>query len=73
MMSDLTIFLSYNGQSSEDHPNSVYDHRRSTLGNIENKVIAVGSWGPLNLQVELFDISSNTWTTKKPFPYCSEG
>ena len=65
-------FFSYNGQSYEDYPNSVYDHYRSSLGNIDNMVITVGSWLAPNLQTELFDITRSTWTPKKPFPYCSE-
>ena len=63
-----TLYLSYNGQSYDDHPYSVYDHKFISLGNIDNRVVSVGSWN--NNQVELFDITSNTWTTKKSFPYC---
>ena len=65
-------FFSYNGQSYEDHPSSVYDHYRSSLGNIGNMVITVGSWSSGNVQVESFDITRNIWTTKEPYPYCSE-
>ena len=45
---------------------------RTTLGNIENKVVAVGSWVAGNAKVEIFDINSDTWTSKTSFPFCSE-
>ena len=60
---------SFNGEKYEDHPNAANDHYDTSLGNIENKVLAVGSTN--NNKVELLDISSNTWTTKATFPYCS--
>ena len=46
------------------------------LGDIENKILAVGSCcsssgsSQGNNIVELFDISSNTWTTKTSIPFC---
>ena len=64
-------YLSYNGENYTDHPDSVSDHDYTTLGNINNTILAVGSLR--NVKVEMFDISSNTWSTKTPFPYCSSG
>ena len=63
--------FSFNGKTYENHPNSVNNHFATTLGDIENKILAVGSLGPANNKVELFDINSNEWTTKTSFPYCS--
>ena len=63
------LYFSYNGQTSDDHPDSVYDHYYTSLGNIQNTVVAIGSLSPNNNKVELFDIASNTWTSKEPFPY----
>ena len=62
-------YLSYNGENYTDHPNSVNDHDYTKLGNINNKILTVGSSS--NVKVELFDISSNKWSTKTSFPYCS--
>ena len=59
-----------------DHPDSVYDHGATTIGNIGNKVLAVGhvisgdNYNGHN-KVELFDINSEKWTTKASFPFCS--
>ena len=64
-------YLSYNGEKYTNHPNSVNDHYHTTLGDIENKIVAVGSHTAQNTQVEIFDINSNTWTTKTSFPFCS--
>ena len=64
-------YFSYNGEKYTIHPNSVNDHHRTTLGNIENKIVAVGSWSPQNRKVEIFDINSNTWTAKTSFLFCS--
>ena len=64
-------YFSYDGEKYTDHPNAIYDHQKTTLGNNENKVLAVGGYNPGTLSVELFDINSNVWTTKSPFPYCS--
>ena len=64
-------FFSYNGEKYTDHPNSVNDHYLTTLGDIENKVLAVGDGGSGSNKVEIFDINSNKWTTKKSFPYAS--
>jgi len=43
----------------------------TTLGDIENKVLAVGDGGSPNNKVEMFDINSNEWTTKTSFPFAS--
>ena len=64
-------FLSYNGEKYTDHPNSVNDHYLTTLGDIENKVLAVGGRYTGNTKVEIFDINSNKWTTKTSFPFAS--
>ena len=63
-------YFSYNGELYTDYPNSVNSHFRTSLGDIENKILAVGDY-PSNNKVELFDISSNTWSTKTSFPFCS--
>ena len=65
-------YLSYNGEKYTNHPNSVNDHYLTTLGDIENKVLAVGDGGsPGNNKVEMFDMNSNKWTTKTSFPFAS--
>ena len=61
--------LSYNGEKYADHPNSVNNHYYTTLGDIENKILAVGD--NVHNKVELFDINSNKWTTKTSFPFAS--
>ena len=53
-----------------NHPNSVSRHEWATLGDIDNKVIAVGDHYRNN-EVEVFDIKSNTWTMQTSCPYCS--
>ena len=67
-------YFSYNGEQYTNHPNSVNSHWQTTLGDIENKILAVGYYSnssKKNNKVELFDISSNTWSTKTSFPFCS--
>ena len=55
-----------------NHPDTVNDHGWTSLGNIENRVLAVGSWSTdVGKKVELFDIDTNQWTTKTDFPFCS--
>ena len=63
--------ISYNGQNFTDHPVSADSHSFTSLGNIENKVLAVGCGGSDNNKVETFDINSNAWTTETTFPFCS--
>ena len=65
--------FSYNGKDYSDHPSAVNDHYITTLGNLDNSVLAVGDGGNygFNNKVELFDISTNTWTTKSSFSFCS--
>ena len=67
---DLLLYLSYDGKEFEIHPDSVYSHNPTTLGNIENQAIAIG--GGANTEVELFNIANNTWTTQTQFPYCGK-
>ena len=61
-----------------NHPDSNYVHLGTSLGNIDNKVLAVGgvSWYEHEVHevplVEIFDINSNAWTSKTSFPYCNE-
>ena len=69
-------YFSYNGEKYTDHPDSVNDHYWTTLGDIENNILAVGGGyvgvpSTENNKVELFDINSNKWTPKAPFPFCS--
>ena len=63
--------FSYDGEIYTNHPNPVKEHYLTSLGNIENKIFAVGDLDYGNTDVELFDINSNTWTTKTSFPFCS--
>ena len=71
MFFDEMKYFSYDGQKYTDHPKTVHDHYITSLGDLENKILAVGSHSTMNTKVELFDIDSNTWTTKSSFPYCS--
>ena len=64
-------YFSYNGEKYTNHPNSINDHYLTTIGDIGNKIVAVGGYDTHTTNVELFDIDSNKWTTKTPFPYCS--
>ena len=61
--------FSYNGDGYADHPNAAIYHNSITLGGIQNRVLAIGG---LTVEVELFDIISNSWSKKKPFPFCTE-
>ena len=70
-MFDKIEYLSYNGEKYTNHPDSVNEHYATTLGDIENKIVAVGTWAA-HTKVEIFDINSNTWTTKTSYPFCSE-
>ena len=57
-----------------NHPDTVNDHYATSLGNIDNKVLAVGGYLSSttgNNKVELFDTDTNQWTTKTSFPFCS--
>ena len=67
------ISCSYNGKEYDDHPNSANNHGFTSLGNLNNTVLAVGAgYNPgYNNKVEIFDINANTWATKTSFPYCS--
>ena len=38
----LNIHFSFNGINYTDHPNTINEHFRSQLGNIDNKVFVVG-------------------------------
>ena len=67
------MFRSYNGKTYANHPSTTHDHDSIALGDIDNKVLAVGSRSPLNLDVEIFDIETNTWKTKTQFPFCPSG
>ena len=64
-------YFSYNGEKYTDHSNSVNDHYLTALGNIENKILAVGGYTASNNKVELFDINTNKWAPKTSFPFCS--
>ena len=70
----LMEYFSYNGEQYANHPNSVNSHYHTTLGDIDNKILAVGEYYTSiskNNKVELFDISSNTWSTKTSFLFCA--
>ena len=63
--------LSYNGKEYTDHPDTINDHYTTSLGIIDDKVIAVGGFETHNNEVEIFDINANTWATKTSFSFCS--
>ena len=71
----IICFYSYNGKTYTDHPDTVNDHYRTSLGNLKNNVVAVGGLLTKNNKVEIFDINSNTWDSKimfqPSFPFCS--
>ena len=60
---------SYNGKTYINYPDTTNDHKMISIGNINNKVIAVGGWS--SNELEIFDIATNTWTTKTQFPFGS--
>ena len=60
--------LSYNGKQYEDHPDSEFDHYTASIGNIENKIIAIA--GLRGNQIETFDITSNKWTRQSEYTLC---
>ena len=65
--------LSYDGKEFTNHPSTVNDHYWTSLGNINNRILAVGDYSSENYPIELYDINSNTWTPKKAYPYCTYG
>jgi len=72
--SDTKKCISYNGKEYADHPDSVDGHYSTSIANMNNDLIAVGGWagkGTGSNELEIFDTSTNTWTTKTPFPFCS--
>ena len=60
--------FSYNGKDYEDHPNSEFDHYKASIGNIENKIVAIA--GARGNQIEIFDILSNKWTKQSDDTLC---
>ena len=53
-------------------PSSNYWHQRTSLANIENKVMAVGSSGAENNnRAEVLDTQANIWTNRASFHFCS--
>ena len=60
--------LSYNGKQYEEHPNSEFDHYKASIGNIENKIVAIA--GQRGNQIEIFDIPSNKWTKQSDNTLC---
>jgi len=51
----------------EEHPASIYNHFRTSLGKMKNDVFAIGSndtgeWG--FIQIETFNIVDNVWKSK---------
>ena len=63
------IIWSYNGKTYVNHPDTTHDHHFTSLGDIDNKVLVVGSNSANGNQVEIFDIVTNRWTTKTQFPF----
>ena len=64
--------LSYNGKYYDDHPDSAFSHYKAPLGNIENKVVAIGNYGEPGHKSEIFDIPSNKWTTQNDYEFCQK-
>ena len=55
------------------HPNAANDHYATSLGNIDDKMLAIGDGHFGNNKVEIFDIISNTWSyLLMSYPYCGE-
>ena len=67
----LLLLFSYSGFDFDTHPDSAWPHTHTTLGNVNNLVIAVGDWQTKNTQVEQFNIATNSWSARSPYPYCS--
>ena len=68
----LELSFSYDGIGLSDYylP-AANDHYQTSLGNLNNQLVAIGSASKRNNIVELFDFESNTWTMQSEFSYCS--
>ena len=64
--------LSFDGILSKPHRSASQGHHATSLGNLNNQVLAVGGESSATLATELMNISSNTWSTKSPYPYCDQ-
>merc|ERR1712131_204815 len=64
---------SYNGKDYFDHPDAINQHYYTSIGNLGNKILAVGGYNTnsVNSEAEVFDITTNTWTARTSFLYCS--
>ena len=68
----LKLSFSYDGIGFSDYySNATNDHYQTTLGNLNNQLVAIGSASKRNNIVETFDFESNTWTMQSEFSYCS--
>ena len=68
----LKLNFSYDGFGFSDYylP-AANDHYQTTLGNLNNQLVAIGSASKRNNIVETFDFESNTWAMQSEFSYCS--
>ena len=68
----LKLNFSYDGFGFSDYylP-AANDHYQTTLGNLNNQLVAIGSASNRNNIVETIDFESNTWTMQSEFWYCS--
>ena len=68
----LKLSFSYDGIGFSDYySNATNDHYQTTLGNLNNQLVAIGSASKRNNIVETFDFESNTWAMQSEFSYCS--
>ena len=66
------MHLSYNGETFyQNHKKAVHTHGTTSLGNLDNTVLALGGYKVNNPELELYDIGTDTWTVKTPYPYCT--
>ena len=70
----ITRYLSYNGKDYFEHLDAVYEHYYTSIGllNASSKILAVGGYNSNSVETETFETGpSDVWTSKAPFPYCS--
>ena len=68
----MKLTFSYDGKSFSDYySEAANDHYQTTLGNLDNNPLAIGSASTRNNFVEAFDFVSNTWITQSAFSFCS--
>ena len=63
------IFSSYDALAFRYHADSSYGHYLTSLANHEGSPLVVGGYTPSTNKVEIYNISSNTWTAAEDYPY----